>query len=172
MSVRQSIRVAVVAVALVAATAGCSTDGQESASGPPAPTAAPSAAPPASPEPTAVPEPTSAPEAAPLPSEAPGAGSVPVLEGRVGTEEDPEGFELALADSSGAPVETLPAGDYDIRVQDPSTLHNFHLTGPGVDEATPVPGTGEVVWRVTLTAGEYTAVCDPHPDMVATFSVS
>ena len=165
MSVRQSVRAAVVAVVLVGATAGC-TGGQESASGPPAPTPAPSALP------SVAPEPTTAPEAAPLPSEAAGAGSVPLLEGRVGTEEDPEGFELVLTDSSGAPVETLPAGDYDIRVQDPSTLHNFHLTGPGVDQTTPIPGTGEVVWRVTLIAGEYTAVCDPHPEMVTTFTVS
>jgi plastocyanin len=95
-----------------------------------------------------------------------------LLEGQVGTAEDPEGFELVLTDSSGAPVETLPAGDYDIRVQDLATLHNFHLTGPGVDETTPIPGTGEVVWRVTLQAGEYTAICDPHPDMVTSFSVT
>jgi hypothetical protein len=167
MSVRQSVRAAVVAVALVVATTGC-TGGQESASGPPAPTAAPSSGP--SVAPSAAPSTAPAPSAAP--SEPAAAGEVPLLEGRVGTEEDPEAFELVLTDSSGAPVEDLPAGDYDIRVQDPSTLHNFHLTGPGVDETTPVPGTGEVVWRVTLAAGEYTAVCDPHPDMVATFSVS
>ena len=167
MSVRQSIRAAVVAVALVAATAGCGTDGQESASGPPAPSTAATA-----PAPTAGAEPTAAPEAAPLPSEATGGGSVPLLEGQVGTAEDPEGFDLVLTDSSGAPVETLPAGDYDIRVQDLATLHNFHLTGPGVDETTPIPGTGEVVWRVTLKAGEYTAICDPHPDMVTSFSVT
>jgi hypothetical protein len=97
---------------------------------------------------------------------------VPLLEGAVGTEEDPESFELTLTDSSGAPVETLPAGDYDIRVQDLATIHNLHLTGPGVDETTPIPGTGEFVWRVTLTAGEYTAVCDPHPDMMTSFTVS
>jgi plastocyanin len=97
---------------------------------------------------------------------------VPLLEGAVGSEEDPEGFVLTLTDSSGAPVETLPAGDYDIRVQDVASLHNFHLTGPGVDEATPIPGTGEVVWRVSLTPGDYTAVCDPHPDMSASFTVT
>ena len=165
MSVQVSVRAAVVAVALVL-TAACGTDGQTSASGPPAPTAAPTAAA------TAAPAPTPVPEAASPPAEAPGGGSVPLLEGAVGTPEDPEGFELVLTDSSGAPVESLPAGDYDLRVQDLATLHNFHLTGPGVDETTPIPGTGEVVWRVTLQPGEYVAICDPHPDMVATFTVT
>lgn len=169
MSVQLSTRVAVVAAVLAAATAGCG--GAETAQ-PPSGESTPDAVPTSAPEPAAVPEPS---EAGGAPTAAPPAAegtSVPLLEGRVGTPEDPEAFELALTDSSGTPVEELPAGDYDIRVQDPSTLHNFHLTGPGVDESTPVPGTGEVVWRVTLAAGEYTAVCDPHPGMVTSFTVS
>ena len=168
MSVQLSVRAAVLAAALVAAATGCGTDGQQSASGPPVPTADPSAGP----APSAVPDPTAAPEGASPAAEAPGGGAVPLLEGAVGTAEDPEAFELVLTDSSGAPVETLPAGDYDIRVQDPATLHNFHLTGPGVDETTPIPGTQEVVWRVTLAPGEYTAVCDPHPGMRTSFTVT
>jgi hypothetical protein len=168
MEVRLSIRVAVAATALLAATTGCASDDQESATSPAAPTQAPSPAGSLPAEPTAAAPAPSA--AAPAPSA--GGTSVPLLEGAVGTEEDPESFELTLTDSSGAPVETLPAGAYDIRVKDVATIHNFHLTGPGVDETTPIPGTTEVVWRVTLTAGEYTAVCDPHPDMAASFTVS
>jgi len=172
MSVRPSTRVGLLAVALVALTAGCGGDD-------PAGEALPGAA---APEPTRSSEPSpagpaaaAAPPAASPPAASPPAAegtSVPLLEGVVGSSEDPEAFEIVLADSSGTPVETLPAGAYDIRVQDLATLHNFHLTGPGVDEATPVPGTGEVVWRVTFTPGEYTAVCDPHPDMVTSFAVS
>jgi len=168
-SVQSSVRSAVVAAALLAATVGCGAGGQESASGPPVPTAAPTAGPEptSAPEPTAAPQPGTATPAAP----APGGQSVPLLEGAVGTTQDPEAFEIVLTDSSGVPVESLPAGDYDVRVQDPATLHNFHLTGPGVDMTTPITGTGEVVWRVTLTPGEYTAVCDPHPSMVTSFTV-
>ncbi len=81
----------------------------------------------------------------------------PVLRGQVGP-----GFEITLRDASGATVTTLAPGTYDIVVEDRSDAHNFHLTGPGVNQATPVPGTPTVTWTVTLTAGTYTYVCDPH----------
>ena len=164
MRVQLPIRSAVVAALLLAATAGCAGDEPEPSTGATAASAAPTA------EPTTGAEPSAPSEAAAAPSAQ--AGSVPLLEGVVGSAEDPESFDLVLTDSSGAPVEELPGGDYDIRVQDLATIHNFHLTGPGVDETTPIPGTGEVVWRVTLTPGEYTAVCDPHPDMRASFTVT
>ena len=167
MTVQLSIRAAVAVAALILVGTGCSGgEAEPTAAG--TATTAPTAAVTAQPEGAADPPETTAAPSAP----AAGAGSVPLLEGAVGTADDPEAFELVLTDSSGAPVESLPAGDYEIRVQDPATLHNFHLTGPGVDETTPVPGTGEVVWRVTLTPGEYTAVCDPHPDMVTSFTVT
>jgi plastocyanin len=57
-------------------------------------------------------------------------------------------------------------------VNDQAAQHNFHLTGPGVDRATTVAGTGVESWTVTLTTGTYTYVCDPHADgMRGTFTV-
>ncbi len=95
-----------------------------------------------------------------------------VLTGRVGEQDDAEAFTIALEDSSGNPVKTLPAGDYQVKISDPATIHNFHLTGPGVDESTPVSGTDDVTWDVTLERGSYTFICDPHPTMVGTFKVT
>ena len=85
----------------------------------------------------------------------------------VGTEKDPGAFEIALTDADGEPVTTVPAGDWTIEVQDWSKIHDFHLTGAGVEEATTVPGTGASTWEVTLVAGEYAYVCDPHSGTMA-----
>jgi hypothetical protein len=100
------------------------------------------------------------------------AGEGQVLLGQVGTEENPDAFELFLTDESGEPVETLPAGTYSIRVDDLSEIHNFHLEGEGVDESTTVPEVGQAMWEVTFEPGDYTAVCDPHPEMMAEFTVT
>jgi plastocyanin len=72
------------------------------------------------------------------------------------------GFEISLKDADGADVTTLPAGSYTINVDDQSDIHNFHLSGPGVDEATVVGETGMTTWDVTLEAGSYHFQCDPH----------
>jgi plastocyanin len=95
-----------------------------------------------------------------------------VLTGSVGTADDPEAFVISLTDSSGQPVSTLPAGDYTVQVTDPATTHNFHLTGAGVDEKTSVPAVEDTTFDVTLTPGEYTFVCDPHPRMTGSFTVT
>ena len=122
---------------------------------------------------TAAPAPAASSAEAAAPSESAAAGGGDnVLTGVVGTEQDPDAFEIALTDSSGAPVETLPAGEYTINVNDLSEIHNFHLTGGDVDETTTVPETGEKSFTVNLTAGEYEAICDPHPTMVTTFTVT
>lgn len=97
---------------------------------------------------------------------------VPVLTGVVGTEEDPDAFVIGLSDDAGNPVTTLEAGTYRIQVQDPSEIHNFHLIGGEVDETTTVPEVTETTFEVTLTAGDYTYVCDPHPRMVGSFTVT
>ena len=78
------------------------------------------------------------------------------------------GFEISLDGTDG-----LTAGDYTIVVNDQSSAHNFHLTGPGgVDVATDVSGEGEETFDVTLEAGEYTFVCDPHASqMKGSFTV-
>ena len=90
-----------------------------------------------------------------------GGGST--LNGSVGP-----GFEISLDGTDG-----LTAGDYTIVVDDQSSAHNFHLTGPGgVDVATDVSGEGEETLEVTLEPGEYTFVCDPHASsMKGSFTV-
>ncbi len=95
-----------------------------------------------------------------------------VLIGTVGTEDDPEAFEISLTTEDGEEVTELPAGDYTIQVSDPSAMHNFHLTGGSVDESTSVPESEETTFEVTLEAGEYTYKCDPHPPMTGTFTVT
>lgn len=85
--------------------------------------------------------------------------------GSVGTEDDPEAYEIRLETESGEPVTALAAGRYTLRVADPSKTHNFHLTGAGVNVATDVGGTGTETFEVTFSPGEYSYVCDPHPSM-------
>lgn len=98
-----------------------------------------------------------------LETPAPSAGApVPGLRVVIGTEADPEAFALSLEDASGKPVTSLPAGDHVFAVDDRSRKHNAHLTGEGVDERTSVPEQEDVTWSVTLAAGEYELVCDPH----------
>jgi plastocyanin len=72
------------------------------------------------------------------------------------------GFTIRLTDSTGAAVKHLDPGTYTVQVQDLSDQHNFHLTGPGVDQATDVETTGTVTWTVTFTDGSYHLQCDPH----------
>jgi plastocyanin len=91
-----------------------------------------------------------------------GAGGT-TLNGSVGP-----GFEISLDGTDG-----IAAGDYTLVVNDQSSAHNFHLTGPGgVDVSTDVGGEGEESFDVTLEPGEYTFVCDPHASqMRGTFTV-
>ncbi|HEV3480516.1 MAG TPA: hypothetical protein VG144_13855 [Gaiellaceae bacterium] len=63
----------------------------------------------------------------------PGAGRAvgePHLIGTVGP-----GTTITLTDAAGTPVTSIAAGTYDVLVRDLSSSHNFHLKGPGVDEA-------------------------------------
>ena len=86
-------------------------------------------------------------------TEAAGGGGGTTLSGSVGP-----GFDISLDGTDG-----LSAGDYTLVVNDQSAEHNFHLTGPGgVDVSTSVGEEGEQEFEVTLEAGEYTFVCDPH----------
>ncbi len=88
-----------------------------------------------------------------------GAGAQsPTLSGTVGP-----GFQIRLADGSGNPVRHLDPGTYAIQVADKSDIHNFHLTGPGVDLATQVEQVATVTWTVTFTDGTYHFQCDAHP---------
>ena len=72
------------------------------------------------------------------------------------------GFEISLTGADGSEVTTLAAGTYTIEVDDQSDVHNFHLTGTGVDEDSGVSETGTSTWEVTFEAGSYHFQCDPH----------
>jgi len=63
---------------------------------------------------------------------------------------------IAAFYADGRPVTNLPPGTYTIQVHDLSAAHNFHLTGPGVDEKTSVGDIEHPVWRLTLRVGKYT----------------
>jgi len=82
-----------------------------------------------------------------------------------------DSFKIGLT-KSGKSVKSLKAGKYLIVVSDPSTTHNFHLTGPGVNKKTSVSGKGTFKWTVTLKKGTYKFVCDPHASfMKGSFTV-
>ena len=71
------------------------------------------------------------------------------------------GFTITLKKGT-AKVTKLKAGKYTITVEDKSSIHNFHLIGPGVNKKTSVSFTGETTWKVTLKPGKYTYQCDIH----------
>jgi plastocyanin len=84
----------------------------------------------------------------------------PTLTGTVGTDDS---FQLVLTDPAGKPISHVDPGTYTLVVHDRSTLHNFHLFGPGgVDAATTVETTGDATFTVSLVDGVYTFQCDPH----------
>lgn len=82
------------------------------------------------------------------------------------------GFSIGLT-QGGKKVKTLKAGAYVIKVADKSNIHNFHLTGPGLDKKTSVGAQGTFTWKVTLKKGTYKYVCDPHKSfMKGSFTVT
>jgi plastocyanin len=59
-------------------------------------------------------------------------------------------------------VKVLPPATYIFVIHDNSSIHNFHLIGPGVNRKTSVGAKGTFTWRLTLRRGTYRFVCDPH----------
>src|SRR5262249_28258898 len=55
------------------------------------------------------------------------------------------GFTITLKNGTTF-VKTLKAGTYPLVVADKSSIHNFHLFGPGVNKKTSVPFTGTQTW--------------------------
>ena len=85
---------------------------------------------------------------------------------------DGPGFTITLK-SGSASVKKLTAGAYTIVIHDKSNIHNFHLTGPGVNKSTGVGFVGNQTWKVTLKKGTYKFICDPHKTiMKGSFTVS
>ena len=84
----------------------------------------------------------------------------PVLTGDVGANDS---FAISLTGPTGSPVRNLDPGTYTLLVHDRSTIHNFHLFGPGgVNAATDVDAKGDFTFTVTLVAGTYNFDCDAH----------
>jgi plastocyanin len=97
-----------------------------------------------------------------------GRAATPKLVGETGP-----GFTIEVKTSAGKDVTKLKAGTYLIKIEDKSSIHNFHLVGPGVNKSTTVPFTGEKTWTVKLKPGKYTYKCDIHAasGMTGTFKV-
>ena len=81
----------------------------------------------------------------------PAFAATPVLNGTVGP-----GFTISMK------KKPTKAGKYKLVVADKSSIHNFHLKGPGVNVSTSVGAMGTKSFTITLKKGKYTYVCDPH----------
>jgi plastocyanin len=71
-------------------------------------------------------------------------------------------FVITLTTEDGTPVTSLPAGDYTLEIVDKSDIHNFHMTGTGVDVMSEVGSQEDEDYPITLVAGSYHFQCDPH----------
>jgi len=101
-----------------------------------------------------------------------GAGPVQhpsALDGTVGKN---DAFTISLTDDAGDDISNLAAGRYKLTVHDDSGIHNFHLSGSGVNVKTDIQKTGTETFTVNVKPGIYTFVCDIHPQMKGSFTVS
>jgi len=90
----------------------------------------------------------------------PAVAATPVFKGTVGP-----GFTISMA------TKPKKAGKIKLVIADKSNIHNFHLTGPGVNVKTSVSAIGTKTFTVTLKKGTYKFVCDPHLFMKGSFTV-
>jgi plastocyanin len=93
-----------------------------------------------------------------LAAHAPAASTPVTLRGTVGP-----GFTIDVT-LAGKKVTQLKRGvRYRLVVADRSSIHDFHLTGPGLDRVvTTVEFTGTKSLVFTARKGSYRYVCDPH----------
>jgi len=73
-----------------------------------------------------------------------------------------DAYTITLTTEDGAAVTSLPAGSYTLEIVDKTDIHNFHLTGEGVDVTSEVSGQEDENYDITLVAGSYHYQCDPH----------
>ena len=71
-------------------------------------------------------------------------------------------FTITLTTEDGTDVTSLPAGDYTLEIVDKSDIHNFHMTGSGVDVMSEVGSQEDEDYQITLVEGSYHFQCDPH----------
>jgi plastocyanin len=84
------------------------------------------------------------------------------------------GFTIKLT-TQGKKVTKLKAGAaYRFVISDRSSIHDFHLSGPGINRVlTSVEYTGTKSFVLRLKKGAYSFVCDPHSAIMhGSFSVS
>jgi hypothetical protein len=93
--------------------------------------------------------------------------TLPKLLGTVGP-----GFTISLK-LDGKGVTRLKPTTYRFRVTDRSSIHDFHLSGPGVNKViTGIGFRGTKTVKIKLKRGTYRYVCDPHSsEMRGSFSV-
>jgi plastocyanin len=75
-------------------------------------------------------------------------------------------YRIELTNRADRAVKTVKAGTYRIKIEDRASIHDFHLTGPGVNKSTSVAFVGERIWTVKLTRGTYRFFCDPHASVM------
>ena len=82
------------------------------------------------------------------------------------------GFTISLK-LGGKKVTRLKATTYRFKVADKSSIHNFHISGPGVNKViTGVGFKGTKTVTIKLRKGTYRYRCDPHPgEMHGSFKV-
>ena len=91
----------------------------------------------------------------------PASAATPTFKGTVGP-----GFTITMASKPKS------GGKIKLVIADKSSIHNFHLTGPGVNVKTSVGTVGTKTFLVTLKKGTYRFVCDPHASsMKGSFTV-
>lgn len=81
----------------------------------------------------------------------PASAATPIFRGT-----DGPGFTISMATKPKKP------GTIKLVIADKSTIHNFHLTGPGINLKTSVGTVGTTTFTLTLKKGIYRFVCDPH----------
>lgn len=85
----------------------------------------------------------------------PAGAATPTYQGTVGP-----GFTIKLAKTPTKP------GKVTFVLADKSSIHDFHIVGPGVNVKTSVGGTGTKTFTVTLKKGTYKFMCDPHASIM------
>jgi plastocyanin len=90
------------------------------------------------------------------------AASVKTVTGTVGP-----GFTISLT-VDGKNVTKLKAGvPYHFVIRDRADIHDFHLSGPGLDRVlTSVEFVGAKSLVLRLKKGSYSFVCDPHASIM------
>ena len=76
------------------------------------------------------------------------------------------GFTITVT-MHGKKVTKLKAGSYRFVISDRSDIHDFHLSGPGLDRVlTAVDFTGTTSFSLKLKKGTYRFQCDPHASIM------